>query len=281
MFTVLTAAVALLLAHCGASPLAALEERQSNCPNVHVFGARETTASPGYGSSSTVVNLVLNAYPGSTAEAISYPACGGQSSCGGATYDASMRAGIAAMASAVNGFNSRCPNSQLVIVGYSQGGQVADNAFCGGPDANQGYSTATPAFNSAAMGQIKAVIEMGNPRYRSGVAYQVGSCRTQGFSPRPQGYSCSSASKIQSYCDSPDPYCCTGNDANVHQGYGSVYGQAALTFIKSKLSSSSGGGGGNGGGGSTTTTSSGNAPTSSPPSGGNCAAKWGQCGGQG
>ena len=102
-----------------------------------------------------------------------------------------MRAGIAAMASAVNGFNSRCPNSQLVIVGYSQGGQVADNAFCGGPDASQGYSTATPAFNAAAMSQIKAVIEMGNPRYRSGVAYQVGSCRTQGFSPRPQGYSCS------------------------------------------------------------------------------------------
>ena len=102
-----------------------------------------------------------------------------------------MRAGIAAMASAVNGFNSRCPNTQLVIVGYSQGGQVADNAFCGGPDANQGYSTTTPAFSAAAMSQIKAVIEMGNPRFRSGVAYQVGTCKTQGFSPRPQGYSCS------------------------------------------------------------------------------------------
>jgi alpha-beta hydrolase superfamily lysophospholipase len=93
------------------------------------------------------------------------------------------------MASAVNGFASRCPNTQLVIVGYSQGGQVADNAFCGGPDANQGYSTTAPAFSAAAMSQIKAVIEMGNPRYRSGVAYQVGTCKAQGFSPRPQGYS--------------------------------------------------------------------------------------------
>jgi acetylxylan esterase len=74
MYTVLAAAATLLLAHCGASPLAALEERQSSCPNVHIFGARETTAPAGYGSSSTVVNLVLNAYPGSTAEAISYPA---------------------------------------------------------------------------------------------------------------------------------------------------------------------------------------------------------------
>jgi acetylxylan esterase len=74
MYKVLAAAVTLLLAHCGASPLVALEQRQSSCPNVHVFGARETTAPPGYGSSSTVVNLVLNAYSGSTAEAISYPA---------------------------------------------------------------------------------------------------------------------------------------------------------------------------------------------------------------
>lgn len=74
MHAVVAAALTLLLAHCGASPLAALEERQSSCPNVHVFGARETTAPAGYGSSSTVVNLVLNAYPGSTAEAISYPA---------------------------------------------------------------------------------------------------------------------------------------------------------------------------------------------------------------
>lgn len=59
------------------------EERQTSCPSIHIFGARETTVSAGYGSSATVVNAILNAYPGSTAEAIVYPACGGQSSCGG------------------------------------------------------------------------------------------------------------------------------------------------------------------------------------------------------
>lgn len=39
---------------------------------------------------------------------------------------------------------------------------------------------------------------MGNPRYRYGVAYQVGSCRTQGFSPRPQGYTCSVSGSVPS-----------------------------------------------------------------------------------
>ena len=97
----------------------ALESRQS-CPAIHVFGARETTAPPGYGTASVVVNLVLNAYPGSTSEAISYPACGGQASCGSVSYANSAVQGIAAVAAAVNSFNTRCPSTQLVLVGYSQ-----------------------------------------------------------------------------------------------------------------------------------------------------------------
>lgn len=94
--------------------------KRASCPNIHVFGARETTASAGYGSSSTVVNDVLQAYSGSTAEAINYPACGGQASCGSVSYSASVAQGIAAVASAVNSFNEQCPETQIVLVGYSQ-----------------------------------------------------------------------------------------------------------------------------------------------------------------
>lgn len=73
---------------------------------------------------------------------------------------------------------------------------------------------------------------------------------------------------------------CNGNNANVHQGYGQEYGQAALTFIKSKLSS------GNTGGTTTTTTRTGGTTTTttnggSSPTGGSCSPKFGQCGGQG
>lgn len=97
---------------------AILAKRQ--CPEIHIFGARETTVSPGYGTAGTVVNLIKGAYPGATSEAITYPACGGQSSCGGVQYGDSARQGTNAVASAVNSFNQRCPNTQIVLVGYSQ-----------------------------------------------------------------------------------------------------------------------------------------------------------------
>lgn len=97
-----------------------LQPRQASCPPIHIFGARETTVSPGYGTAGVVVNLVLNSNPGSTAEPIVYPACGGQASCGGATYAQSAVAGTAAVASQVNAFNAKCPSTKLVLVGYSQ-----------------------------------------------------------------------------------------------------------------------------------------------------------------
>jgi hypothetical protein len=92
----------------------------ANCPSVHVFGARETTASPGYGSTASVVTSIVNSYSGATSEVINYPACGGQSSCGGDSYAQSASAGVQAVTSQVNSYNQQCPNTVLVLVGYSQ-----------------------------------------------------------------------------------------------------------------------------------------------------------------
>lgn len=55
----------------------AAQTRRQNCPSVHIFGARETTAPPGFGSASTVVNLIQRANNGATSEPIIYPAAGG------------------------------------------------------------------------------------------------------------------------------------------------------------------------------------------------------------
>ena len=95
-------------------------EPRANCPQLHVFGARETTAPPGFGTAASVVQSVVNAFPGATSEVINYPACGGQASCGDVSYASSAVQGVAAVASQVNSFNTQCPNTVLVLVGYSQ-----------------------------------------------------------------------------------------------------------------------------------------------------------------
>ncbi|KAK6331948.1 hypothetical protein TWF718_002485 [Orbilia javanica] len=272
----LTAATLALLGQQASAYV--LEPRQS-CPSIHVFGARETTVSPGYGSAGSVVNAILGAFPGATSEAISYPACGGQSSCGGISYANSALQGTAAVASAVNSFNTRCPSTQIVLVGYSQGGQITENAFCGGGDTNIGLTNTAIPIQASALTQIKAVILMGDPRFTAGAPYNVGSCTAKGFAPRPAGFVCPSPDKVRSYCDARDPYCCTGSDQNVHQGYGTQYGTDALNFVKSKLNGST----------NPTTTTTTRAGTTAVPTttanngggGGSCSSKWGQCGGIG
>ncbi|KAI1150364.1 cutinase-domain-containing protein [Nemania diffusa] len=248
-----------------ASP-ADLAERQS-CPAIYVFGARETTVSPGYGTAGGLVNQVLAAYPGAQASPIDYPACGGQASCGGVPYEQSAQQGTTAVISAVNSLNSRCPSTQIVLIGYSQGGQIMDNALCGGAGAT---------LTGAALAAVKVAIFMGDPHNVAGLPYNVGTCTAGGFAARPSGFQCAPAnpSIIKSYCDSADPYCCNGSDANVHQGYVVEYGAVALAFIKSKLSAT-------GGSTPTTTTTAATSPTPGGGTGGCSVAKWGQCGGQG
>ncbi len=87
-----------------------------NCPQLHIFGARETTAPPGFGSSQAVVDLVTKAFPGTTSEAINYPAAGGTNE----EYAQSVTDGIVAVLSQVQLFAGLCPKTILIMHGYSQ-----------------------------------------------------------------------------------------------------------------------------------------------------------------
>lgn len=75
---------------------------------------------------------------------------------------------------------------------------------------------------------------MGDPRFKAGAPYNVGTCKAGGFDQR-SGTCGTYNDKIKSYCDAADPYCCTGNNAATHQGYASEYGSQALAFVNSKL----------------------------------------------
>ncbi|KAG6034927.1 hypothetical protein E4U41_006304 [Claviceps citrina] len=208
----------------------------SSCPRVHIFGARGTGIPPGYDLLLPLVQRLKLTHPGATSEAIEYPACGGGAACGGISYGDSARAGTAAVAKAVNDFHEKCPETKFVLMGYSQGGHIIDNALCGGEDPNAKIPAGTVApISSSAAEMIVAATFMGTPRFQAGLSYEVGTCKAHGFDARPTGFTCASAAKIQSYCDEGDPYCCMGKMPLVHGSYVTTYGADALAFINSKL----------------------------------------------
>jgi acetylxylan esterase len=169
-----TFAPLLLLGGALAAPSTDLSSRQA-CPKVYVFGARESTVPQGYGSSQAMISLIQGAYPGTGSEAIVYPAAGGNA------YGSSVTAGITAVVNQVQSFANRCPDSKIVMVGYSQGSQIMDDAFCGGPDGSSMGNVAAPM--PAAVGQkVAALIWMGDPRFVPGLSYNVGTAKAGGVS---------------------------------------------------------------------------------------------------
>lgn len=147
-----------------------------DCPDVRVFGARETTAPPGFGTAGSVVNSIVDAFPGATSEAIDYPAAGDDQ------YAASVQAGVKAVVDQVDSFVADCPDAQVVLVGYSQGGQIMDDAICGGGDPNFGVKDTAVPLSDDSVKAIKAVILMGDPRHTPGLPFNVGTSTAPGVS---------------------------------------------------------------------------------------------------
>lgn len=145
-----------------------------DCPDVHVFGARETTAPPGFGTAGPVVDSILEAFPSATSEAIDYPAAGDDQ------YAASVQAGVKAVVDQVDSFVADCPDTQVVFVGYSQGGQIMDDAICGGGDPNFGVTDTAVPLSADSVAAVKAVILMGDPRHTPGLPFNVGTSTAPG-----------------------------------------------------------------------------------------------------
>ena len=83
--------------------------------------------------------------------------------CDGVSYANSVIQGIQGATNQIDTFNAQCPNSLIVFVGYSQGGQVFDDVYCGGGDLNEGFTNTAIPISAAAQKKIAAVIFMDDP----------------------------------------------------------------------------------------------------------------------
>jgi hypothetical protein len=147
---------------------------------------------------------------------------------------------------AVNGvnqitqYNARCPDTLIVVNGYSQGSMVAGAALSGGGADACDVDSQTTGLNpvSAAGKAIKAALLWGDVKHTPNQVYNVLDGANKGPWPRTganlarlNAYS----SVLRSYCAGGDPVCAGGDNVTEHLDYFELYTDEASSWVVSKL----------------------------------------------
>ncbi len=193
---------ALLLGGIGAVAAAGLlgpgtaSAHADSCPDVAVVFARGTAEPAGLGRvGQAFVDDLRSELGGRSvdAAAVNYPA----------SYDflQSAPAGADDASAQIQATAARCPDTRIVVGGYSQGAAVVD-LIAGDPAATFGYGRPMPA---AVADHVAAVAVFGNPAGRIG--------RTLTTSSPLYG------AKTIDLCNGADPVCSNGDDRPAHSNY--------------------------------------------------------------
>ncbi|OQD71593.1 hypothetical protein PENPOL_c001G01089 [Penicillium polonicum] len=201
---------------------------------VHAIIARGQGGGDDLNVMSTLSDLILEQIPGSTTLGLPYDH-------GNVLTDyAKLHAvhdGAVLMQQFVQEHSESCPQTKIVVVGYSMGAVLMMDSLCGTSEV--GFFFVAPlarSYNST----IIAAIAYGDETYIPGMPWNVGNCALGiGLLPRFNPALCGLfASSIRSYCDYGDEQCCSpyppdGNAAHHH--YIWKYNQDVVDFIKHRL----------------------------------------------
>lgn len=187
-----------------------LPQAFASCPGVEVVFARGTDEPPGVGK---VGGAFVNALRQQTGKsvgtyAVNYPASKDFLAAADGANDASNH---------VQQMAGKCPNTKLVLGGYSQGAAVID-IVTAAPLPGLGFREPLPA---AAADHVAAVALFGNPSGRAG---QLMSALTPEF-----------GGKTIDLCNPGDPICSPGNRWASHLGYVPKLTNQAASFVATKV----------------------------------------------
>ncbi|KAI8242314.1 hypothetical protein K4K57_006638 [Colletotrichum sp. SAR 10_99] len=241
---------------------AAAQNSTSTCASgVHLIVARGSNEPAGVGRIGSVANGVVAAIPGSQIEPLDYPATFDN-------YSISVEDGDIAMNLALTAYTSRCPDSKVALLGYSQGAQVTGDTLCGSVDEDAGEAldlefNHTAPIASSIVDQsgmyrltkslfgvkyriwnadslvVIAVVLFGDPTHTANSTWNRGTSTRDGIFPRDNTTACQQyASKIASWCDTGDVYCDIGNNTKVHGSYFANYTDDAVEFVVAQFNAS-------------------------------------------
>jgi cutinase len=204
------AAATLPVSISRAAPLLATASAES-CPDAEVVFARGTGEAPGAGAvGDAFINSLRSRAQDKTigAYGVNYPA----------SYDFMLAAGGANDASGhIESMVENCPDTQLVLGGYSQGAAVVD-ILTAAPIA--GFTISQP-LSPAAADRVAAVALFGNPSKRLGGVLNVVSPQ---YPP-----------KTIDLCSGGDPVCSDGRTWAAHTQYVPGLTGKAASFAAGRL----------------------------------------------
>ncbi|RSL68365.1 hypothetical protein CEP54_002841 [Fusarium duplospermum] len=210
---------------------AALAQKSKNvecADGLYLVVARGTGEEKGAGITGEVAEDVADRVKGSIVEPLDYPATFLDPS-----YDDSETAGVEAMTELLTNYYSSCPDGKIAVFGYSQGGQVATDTFCGG--SGGGFADNKPISTDLVEDSVVAIIIFGDPSHVANASYNQGTGEKNGVFARTNITLCeeqyTKTGIIRSYCDTGDTYCDRGDDEDVHGEYVSKYGDEVVEYV--------------------------------------------------
>ncbi|KPM35578.1 hypothetical protein AK830_g10991 [Neonectria ditissima] len=218
--------VALLLAASAAAAAAAAA--QKNCTDgLYMIVARGTGEKEGSGIfGSTIAEDVADRIDDSVIEPLDYPA-----SFSDPSYVDSEKEGVKEMQEVIMDYHEACPDAKFAVLGYSQGGQVADDAFCGG--AGGGFSELDALPSDFVLSYVAAIVLFGDPSHVASATFNRGTSKKDGVFARDNVTFCEEnyGDILRSFCDTGDTYCDRGNDTGVHGSYFTTYDKEVVDFV--------------------------------------------------
>ncbi|KAH8757633.1 Alpha/Beta hydrolase protein [Diaporthe sp. PMI_573] len=217
--------------------ISARQEFNTTCDDIHYIIARGTTE--GYpGSLGSLVDILLAKFPNSNYEDIIYPATQ-------ETSTDSYWQGLAKGTQQIKSYADKCPDSKIVIMGYSQGALVVGDILAGGGNNSElGNATTPPYIDFATYGQrVNAVLLYGDPRHMPNQSFNYGNVSAldaPGKYPRSNEQLATInlyAGKLHDYCNYHDGVCDTRGVGNLtaHMAYTSDYNTIASEWLKGML----------------------------------------------
>ncbi|KAH7233479.1 Alpha/Beta hydrolase protein [Fusarium tricinctum] len=230
----------LLLAAASANGFS-IGVRDADCKDVHIFLAKGNNE-PEPGRQGKLVEAICSGLKSCDYEDIHFnnplpaPFCD------------SVTEGVVNGKKQITAYNKRCPDSKLVVSGYSQGGHVVGDILGGGGGVFfQGCveeDIAGLSSKSRPGNKIIAAMVFGDTRHTENQPFNVLSGKGKnGLFPRPADQLANLASYgdvFRNYCVETDPICAQGEDVKTHLNYFDLYSNQVAAWVKERVEQAGG-----------------------------------------